>query len=127
MSSKKILIIDDNIAILDSLRLLFDFEGFEVQTNTHCREIFQNNKEQNLPDLILLDVFLSGEDGREVCTKLKNNEITKNIVVILMSAGKNIQESAMKAGADAFFPKPFDFDEMIEKVKEFTEAKKARS
>ena len=73
-----------------------------------------------LPDLLLLDIWMSGEDGRDICKKLKQSELTKNIPVIMVSASKDIKESALAAGADDFLAKPFEMNELLGKIKMFT-------
>ncbi len=117
MNSKKILVIDDNKAILESLSLMLDFEGFDVEAKEDAKDFFEKYKDEK-PDLIMLDIMLQGEDGRDICREIKLQEHFKNIPIVMMSAGKNMEESALESGADVFIPKPFDFDVMIEKVKQ---------
>lgn len=116
MNSKKIIIVDDDIAILDSLGTILDFEGFEVNTFMTGSEIFNVIQTENKPDLILLDMWLCGEDGRDICKKLKSNELTKNIPVIIMSASRGLEETAIQSGANAFISKPFAIDEVMIKL-----------
>lgn len=119
MSFKKIIIVDDDVAILDSLSLILDFEGYEVKTFERGTEIFNSIESNFKPDIILLDMWLSQEDGRDICKKLKNSDSTKNIPVIIMSASRGLENSALDSGADAFIAKPFEFDEVIGKLNKF--------
>ncbi len=112
---KKILIIDDNPAITDSMTLLLDFEGYDVSTLSKGSEVFKF-LEVEWPGLIVLDMWLSGEDGRDICRKLKSEDGTKNIPIIMMSASRGLEQSALEAGADAFIAKPFDMDEMLVRI-----------
>lgn len=114
---KKILIIDDNPAITDSMRLLLDFEGYDVSTLSKGSEVFKFLKVE-WPSLIVLDMWLSGEDGRDICRKLKSKDGTKNIPIIMMSASRGLEQSALEAGADAFIAKPFDMDDMLVRISE---------
>jgi len=111
---KKVLVADDDPAILDVMRMMLEFEGYEVTTTPNGAAILQ--MDSGLPDLLLLDIWMSGTDGREVCRKLKLNEKTKNIPVVLVSAIKDIEHSAREAGADDFIAKPFEMNELLQKI-----------
>jgi DNA-binding response OmpR family regulator len=120
MDSKKIIIVDDDTAILDSLGLLLNFEGFEVKTFERGSEIFNWVEHQSVPDAILLDMWLSDEDGREICKQLKKIEGTKNIPVIMMSANRGLEKTAIDCGANAFIAKPFEIDKVVDAIHQFT-------
>lgn len=120
MNSKKIVIVDDDTAILDSLSVMLDFEGFDVNAFERGSEIFSFVESVSKPDLIMLDIWLSGEDGRDICKKLKENETTKNIPVVMMSAGRGLENTAYNSGASAFIAKPFELDEVVEKLNQLT-------
>ncbi len=55
-----------------------------------------------------MDMWLSGEDGRDICREIKADENLKDIPVLIMSASRGLEQSALDAGADAFIAKPFD-------------------
>ena len=116
MNSKKIIIVDDDIAILDSLGTMLDFEGFEVNTFERGSDIFRYVQQTSLPNIILLDMWLSGEDGRDICKKLKESEETKNIPVLMMSASRGLGYTAIQSGANGFISKPFEIDDIINKL-----------
>jgi CheY-like chemotaxis protein len=59
---------------------------------------------------------MSGTDGRDVCKKLKQNDLTKNIPVIMVSASRDIERSAINAGADDFLAKPFEMNDLLQKI-----------
>ncbi|RQP12908.1 MAG: response regulator [Chryseobacterium sp.] len=118
MNSKKILVIDDDSAILDSLELMLDFEGYEVCVH-ECGADGLKTAEMDKPDLILLDMWLSGEDGRDICRTFKLQEHTRNTPVIMMSASRGLENTAIEAGADAFVAKPFEMDMIVQKVREY--------
>jgi len=113
---KKIMVIDDDESILEVMHIVLEDEGYEVETSVNVQPLQRVNG--NLPDLILLDVLLSGEDGIEVCKRLKSQEKTKDIPVILLSAHSSASKTAQDCGADAFLDKPFDLDVLVEMVKE---------
>ena len=120
MNSKKIIIVDDDISILDSLGAMLDFEGFEVNTFERGSEIFRYMENVDSPNIILLDMWLSGEDGRDICKKLKENKNTRNIPVLMMSASRGLGHTAIRAGANDFIAKPFEIDDIINKVNHLT-------
>ncbi|MGS0747858.1 response regulator [Halpernia sp. GG3] len=119
MIPKKIIIIDDDTAILDALNLVFDIEGFDVTTFERGTEIFEFLENHINPDIILLDMWLKNEDGRDICKKLKNAADTKNIPIIIMSASRGLEPSALDSGADAFIAKPFEFDDVVDQMNKF--------
>lgn len=115
--TKKILVVDDDPDILDALQLILEVAGYVV-TTTEKGEYAENLHDTNggLPDVILLDVLLSGKDGRLICQKLKSQEETKHIPIIMMSAHNDARKSSARVGADDFIAKPFDGDELLEKI-----------
>lgn len=113
---KRILVADDDPSILDVLQIMLaEVGGYHVETSTNGKSVLE--LEDNLPDLILLDLWMSGMDGREICEKLKSDEKTKNVPVIIFSANRDIQTIAKTAGADDYIAKPFQMNELLEKVK----------
>ena len=116
--AKKILIVDDDESILDAVSLVLEEEGYNVAVTTKGDEIFEKVKNFK-PDAILLDVLMSGKDGREICKKLKEDEKTKQIPVIMISAHPSAKESVLSCGANAFLAKPFDTSDLTEIVSIF--------
>jgi DNA-binding response OmpR family regulator len=113
------MIADDDPGIVDAVEMLLEFEGYEVSSTVDGATVLDLKDE--LPDLLLLDIWMSGEDGRDICKKLKQIEITKNIPVIMISASRDIKESAIAAGADDFLAKPFEMNDLLQKIKNLTE------
>lgn len=116
MEQKKVLVIDDDAAILDSLKLILEFDGYEVQTMCKGAAVFELASEQ-LPHVILLDMWLSGEDGRDICRAIKSDGNIKHLPVIMISANQGLEQSARDAGADAFIAKPFNITDVLDAVK----------
>jgi DNA-binding response OmpR family regulator len=108
---KKILIVDDDASIIDSLKYLLEDEGYIVDTCGNGS--FMNNFSDPKPDLILLDYLLPGENGGTITKKLKKTNDTKNIPVIIISASYNIKDIVAEAGADDFIPKPYDLNDLL--------------
>lgn len=114
---KRILIVDDSPAILDVMKLALEMVDCEVSTSLTGACLQQ--MERNPPHLILLDVLLSGEDGGEICRRLKSDELTSHIPVILISAHTGLCQTAADCGADGFLIKPFRLTELREMVKKY--------
>jgi DNA-binding response OmpR family regulator len=111
---KKILIIDDDEDISAMLFLLLR-SRFEVAVITKSEDIFQRIRSYE-PHIILLDVFLTGYDGRVICKQLKFHPSSKHIPVIMVSAHDEVSESVSKYGADDFILKPFEAEQLISKI-----------
>jgi DNA-binding response OmpR family regulator len=110
----RILVVDDDPAILDALRLLLDGEGYAVQVTDkadYAESLHDGNG--GLPDLIVLDILLSGKDGRTICRTLKGRPDTKHIPIIMVSAYPDAEASSLAVGGDAFLSKPFSIDDLL--------------
>lgn len=112
---KKILVVDDEPDILEFIQVVLKEEGYNVVTSDKAEYLEQLHND-GLPDLILVDVLLSGKDGREIVKHLKSQEETKHIPVIMFSAHPGSEETALTAGAEDFLAKPFEIDELLAKV-----------
>lgn len=112
----KILVVDDDTDILSVMEMLLTMKGFQVEITSKGENIF-SKIESFKPDLILLDVLLSGHDGRTICRQLKANDQTQMIPVIMFSAHPGAAASISEYGADDFISKPFDVNNLIQKVK----------
>jgi CheY-like chemotaxis protein len=114
--SKRILIVDDNILMIEVMTYILINNGYEVFAATSGSDVFNHIKTDN-PDLIILDAFLPGIDGREICQLIKLNKTTQNLPVIMCSGDESIGESLKQKGApNDILQKPFDINCLIEKV-----------
>ncbi|MGM0568536.1 MAG: response regulator, partial [Elusimicrobiota bacterium] len=95
---------------------------YEVVTASSGFEGLRKAEGEN-PDLIVLDIMMPGLDGITVLEKLKINEKTRNIPVILISVAENKKSLGLKLGALAFFKKPLDFNRLDKKIKKITKKK----
>ncbi len=112
---KRILIVDDDIDILDVLKVVLKFHGFEVISTQQGNDVISKSLSFS-PNLILLDVFLAGIDGRDICNRLKENSDTKEIPVIMFSAHSSKDEILQYCSADDFIAKPFDINDLVGKI-----------
>ena len=113
----KILVADDDPGIVDALQLVLEEANYEVQTTTDGNTV--KKVDAQLPDVILLDIWMSGEDGRDICKLLKSRNDTKRIPIIMISATSDLAKSAKAAGADDFLSKPFQMEHLLEKVEKY--------
>lgn len=111
----KILVVDDDLDILIVMEILLTMKGFSVEVTANWESTFEK-VETFKPDLILLDVLISGNDGRTICKSLKLDEKTKNIPVIMFSAHPSAAATIAEYGADDFISKPFDVNDLLAKV-----------
>ena len=81
------MIADDNPGIIDAISIMLEFEGYEVTTTLQGETLLQMDKD--LPDLLLLDIWMSGIDGRDICKHLKQKESTRLLPIVLISASKD--------------------------------------
>jgi DNA-binding response OmpR family regulator len=117
--AKKVLVVDDDIDILDAVTLLLEADGFDTQKISRGEEIY-NAIASYKPDMILLDMLMSGTDGRVLCANLKKNNKTKKIPIVMMSAHPDARRSIKMSGANDFLSKPFEGSDLLEVVQKYT-------
>lgn len=115
----KILVIDDDLSILEVVKIILEDQGYFVITNSNgigLEEVITSYK----PDLVLLDIWMAKNSGENITLTLKSRPDTKNIPVILVSANNDTETIAKKCGADDFLPKPFDITDLVKKIQKYT-------
>lgn len=115
---KKVLLVEDDEGILDAMTMILEEEHFEVFPLADGTKVFETVSSFE-PDVVLLDVLMSGVDGREVCKELKKDNTTKHIPLIMVSAHPSIKNSVEECGANAFLAKPFEVDDLIVLVSKY--------
>ncbi|MDQ6763605.1 MAG: response regulator [Bacteroidota bacterium] len=113
----KILVIDDDKPILEVVKFILNHEGYEVETISEWPEVFGKIKSYN-PDLIILDIFIAGSDGRVICKELKKSKTTVNIPVILFSATNRLEAYTKDSNAQGYLKKPFETVDLLDIVRE---------
>lgn len=111
----KILIVDDEPDIVLALVTILEDAGYKV-VSTDSGDHLEQLVETEQPALILLDMLLSGWDGREIARRLKARQATRHIPILMLSAHPVAMQEASAAGADDFLAKPFELDELLMKV-----------
>ena len=114
---QKVLIVDDEHNIRNILDFSLNAEGFEVISATNGEDAF-NSAVKEQPDLVILDVMMPKGDGFETCRRIKQDNRTANIPVILLTARttREDRERGQEVGADGYITKPFSPGRLIESV-----------
>lgn len=120
MKKKKILIVEDEESLLKLESILLSSKGYEVKGVADGQAAL-DAVETMRPDLILLDVMLPEIDGFEVCRRIKADDATKQIPVIMLTAKKSREDMARgeQVGADWYITKPFKSAMVIETIQRF--------
>ncbi|OGS28033.1 MAG: hypothetical protein A2297_02090 [Elusimicrobia bacterium RIFOXYB2_FULL_48_7] len=124
--SNRILVVDDDQDAVDTTRETLEYGGYDV--------ICANDGEKGLelarseqPDMVVLDIMMSGMNGFIVCAKLKADPETKHIPVLMLTAkdlGEDV-EKALEMGADWYVTKPYDIQYLLRNVKKLLERNKS--
>ena len=127
MPAKKILIIEDDRDIVNLVKLTLELEGFEAFAAFDGQEGWERIESQR-PDSILLDLRLPKLDGFQVLKRLKSNQATSRIPIVILTATAQKKSIArgLAAGADAYITKPFEPLELVQKICQVLKAKKGR-
>ena len=121
----KVLIVDDNQDMLETLEHLFSFYGFEVAKAMNGLEGIEAAKKEE-PDIIILDALMPVMNGFEACEKLKQDPQTREIPIIFLSANYTEDRhriAGLELGADDYILKPFNAKELITRVKKILKRK----
>ncbi len=111
---KKILIVEDDKRIVMALNIRLRAQGYEVCA-AYDAMLAMTLAMEHRPDLVLLDISMPGGDGFLVAERLQNSVVTSGVPIIFLTALKQegLREKAMELGAEAFFEKPFESDELL--------------
>jgi two-component system response regulator MprA len=114
----KILVVDDERAVRESLRRALELEGYEIELAADGGEALSTlETEETSPDAVILDVLMPGVDGLEVCRRMR---ATGNTVPVLMLTARDEVENrvaGLDAGADDYVTKPFALEELLARVR----------
>jgi DNA-binding NtrC family response regulator len=125
--AKKILIVEDERDTVEMITTLLELEGYQVFSASSGTEAMRllETKRQTTPesetpvDLILLDIVLGVEDGRDICQKIKGDEELRFIPVVMLTVRSSLQDkiNTLNIGADDYLTKPFINEELLAKIK----------
>lgn len=121
-----ILIVDDDVTMTELLKTLLNMEGHTTTAVNDSTKAIQVAGSVE-PDLITLDLMMPGLSGFDLCEQLHQNPKFAHIPIIIVSARDDTESKgrAMKAGAKDYVTKPFDADELMQKIQELTRAQRA--
>src|SRR5947207_8701036 len=113
----KILVVDDEEHIVMILKDSLEFSGFQVSTAYNGEEALESVDKEH-PDLIVLDIGMPKLDGWEVCRRLKSNDETRPIPIIILTAYAQVSDRKKGAvlGAERFISKPCDLTYLVEEI-----------
>jgi len=115
MKDKKILVCDDDQGILEMLELLLEDDGYTVVLEPNSVNALRTI-EREMPDLILLDIWMPVISGDQILKALKADPQKNSIPVLMYSASTDGRAIAEESGADAFLSKPFDLSELLSEI-----------
>lgn len=120
--SKRVLLAEDEPNIVESLTFLLERAGYHVSAETDGQDAL-DAIQKNPPDVVILDVMLTGIDGFEILRRLRSDSQTKALPVIILTAKgqREDREAALDGGANAFIAKPFSNAEVVAAVESLAE------
>jgi CheY-like chemotaxis protein len=115
--NSKILVVDDSSTNIVLLEAILNGQGYEIETAQSVKEAFQIIKKENV-NLILLDLLMPKVSGYDFLKEIKNNDNTKNIPVIVVSATSDPEskKKSIELGAIDFINKPIDIQNFVDKI-----------
>lgn len=117
---KKILIVDDEQDIVESLKFVLEASNFTCYTADNGEDGLRMAKEI-VPDLIILDVMMPKINGYKISRLLKYDAKYKNIPILMVTARSQEEDKLIgeETGADEYITKPFELDEVVKKVEQY--------
>lgn len=112
----KILVVDDEQPVRESLRRSLRFNGYDVLTASDGLEAVEAVRSEN-PELLILDVMMPNMDGLEACRTLRSEGWDRPILVLTARDGVSDRVAGLDAGADDYLPKPFALEELLARVR----------
>src|ERR671935_419627 len=113
----KILVVDDERAVRDSLRRALELEGYEIELAADGREALYRLDGGEQPDAVILDVLMPGVDGLEVCRRLRSSG--SRVPILMLTARDEVSNrvAGLDAGADDYVTKPFALEELLARLR----------
>jgi two-component system response regulator MprA len=113
----KILVVDDERAVRESLRRALELEGYEIELAGDGNEALYRLESSEEPDAMILDVLMPGVDGLEVCRRVRGTG--SRLPVLMLTARTEVEDrvAGLDAGADDYVTKPFALEELLARVR----------
>lgn len=111
----RVLVVDDDQRIRDSLKRQLSYEGYQVQTAADSQDAFKEISEQT-PDMVILDVMLPGMSGLEICRRIRQID---DVPILMLTAKGTLEDKVggLDSGADDYLVKPFQPEELLARVR----------
>ncbi|HEX2916810.1 MAG TPA: response regulator [Chloroflexia bacterium] len=118
MSKRKILVVDDSALVAEAVKAKLEANNYDVQMAFSGEEAL-DKVAQDIPDLMILDVYMPGIDGFEVCRRLREQPVTQSLPIVMLSSRGNIKEklAGFRVGADDYLVKEFDLLDLPYRIK----------
>ncbi len=118
MSKRKILVVDDSTLVAEAVKAKLEANNYDVQLAFSGEEALDKVTAE-VPDLMILDVYMPGIDGFEVCRRLREKPETQSLPIVMLSSRGNIKEklAGFRVGADDYLVKEFDLLDLPYRVK----------
>jgi two-component system, OmpR family, response regulator MprA len=113
----RVLVVDDEPAVRDSLRLALELEGYQVELAEDGESALDRLENGGQPDAVILDVLMPGIDGLEVCRRLREQGNEVPILMLTARAEVDSRVAGLDAGADDYLPKPFALAELLARLR----------
>lgn len=110
-----ILVVDDDFIIGEMLKFMLSSKGYSAVISNKPEQTVHNIIRKEV-DLVMLDQFINGVSGMDVCKELQQNEKTAGIPVLMMSADDAVEKKCLLAGATDFISKPFEMKTLFSKI-----------
>ncbi|MDW7773606.1 MAG: response regulator [Desulfobulbaceae bacterium] len=122
----RLMIVDDNVDTVELLTKRFRAQGYDTVAAYDGEQALRMVREK-MPDIILLDIMMPKIDGYEVCRQLKEDESTRHIPILMLTAKSQVPEKVrgLDTGADGYLTKPFDYNELAARVRSLLARKDA--
>lgn len=120
MAKKKILLVDDEHDLVETMQLALEAKGYEIACAYDGEEGLKAARE-GAPDIVILDLMMPKMNGYQVCWELKNNDVTRNIKVIMLTAKTQETDKfwGHETGADDYVTKPFEMSALLKRIADF--------
>ena len=117
MPAMRILVVDDERAVRESLRRALELEGYDVELADHGEAALERLGGTAQPDAVILDVLMPGIDGLEVCRRLRAHANVVPVLMLTARAEVDSRVAGLDAGADDYLPKPFALAELLARLR----------
>ena len=117
-----ILILDDDPDLCVMIKMMLEYNGYatiEASDEDETRKILSGKP----IDLIIMDMLLSGTHGTDICRRLKEESKISSVPILMFSAHPNAKDACLAAGADDFISKPFEMNDLLDKIEFFVSRK----